>query len=163
MYQPGRAVRGAGIAAGIATVVIVGYFVVASIGEQLVFFGEQLTEEQRERADLLTSLALLVAFLGTPFAVVFARACVRNVERHRSEDAATCAGLIALCCPAAFFVVWLLRRARAVRRAVGRVRDHVARGLRACPPARGHGRDAGGGSLAGPVSVGGPPAALTPP
>ena len=107
MYQPGRAVRGAGIAAGIATVVIAGYFVVASIGEQLVFFGEQLTEEQRERADLLTSLALLVAFLGTPFAVVFARACVRNVERHRSEDAATCAGLIALCCPAAFFVAWL--------------------------------------------------------
>jgi MFS family permease len=85
-------------------VVIAGYFVVASIGEQLVFFGEQLTDEQRRRADLLMTMAPLVLFVGTPIAVFIARACVRNVEEQRPEDAGTCACLIALCGPAAFFV-----------------------------------------------------------
>ena len=80
MHRSGRAIRVASISAGIATVVIAGYFVVASIGEQLVFFGEQLTEEQRRRADLLMTMAPLVLFVGTPIAVFIARACVRNVE-----------------------------------------------------------------------------------
>jgi len=87
--------------------VIAGYFAVASLGEQLVFFGEQLTEEQRRRADLLMTMAVLVLFLGTPVAVFVARACVRDVERRRPEDAGTCAGLIALCGPAAFLVALL--------------------------------------------------------
>jgi hypothetical protein len=57
-------------------VVIAGYFAVASLGEQLVFFGEQLTEEQRRRADLLMTMAVLVLFVGTPVAVfVAAPAC----------------------------------------------------------------------------------------
>ena len=96
--------RWAGIAAGIATVVIAGYFAVASFGERLVFFGEQLTEEQQRRADLLTTMAVLVVFIGTPLAVFIARACVRNVEPRRPQDAGTGAALIALCGPVAFLV-----------------------------------------------------------
>jgi len=101
-YVPGRAARWSSVIAGIISLVIAGYFVVAGAVEKATFFGTPPTAAEQARSEDLLHWALLVFFIGTPVAASVAWSCVRSVERHRSDAAGSCALLIALCGPIGF-------------------------------------------------------------